>query len=111
MYDPDTQAFEITYGAGRTFSYEGEKAGEELFTFRYRIGDRVGRFWYDRIPEEDYGLEEAAYRWYRCYTRGEGGFSWVHADLPVKVTLYDGDGAVLGKLELTIDTYELSDLY
>lgn len=109
VLDPDTGDCEITVQEGRTFAYEGERAGDDLFTCRYREGEwQVWRHMFDRIPEEEYGLEEAAESWYRCYIRGGGsGSSWIHADLPVKVTLYDGSGAVLEVLELSIDTYEL----
>ena len=111
VFDPDTEEYQITLKEGRTFTYEGEKVSDALFSCRYRQGERI--FWLDdRIPEKDYDLAAAAHNWYRCYTKGDGdGSSWVHAELPVKVTLYGGDGRVLDVLELSMDTYELDDRF
>lgn len=113
VVDPETQESEITIEMGRTFTYAGEKISSALFTCRYREGERIGRIWYGQIPEKEYGLEEAARSWYRCYVKGDtnDGFAWVHADLPVKVTLYDAAGQVLNVLELSVDTYELGDTF
>lgn len=108
VMEPESRECEITVQEGRTFTYEAEKSGDALLICRYRKEEWAGRLWLDRIPEEEYGLEEAAGSWYRCYVNGDtsGGFSWIHADLPVKVTLYDAVGQVLDILELSIDTYE-----
>ncbi len=107
IMDPETEIFQTTFGERRTFTYQGEKVNGALFSFWYR-GEYGG--WYYNVPESGYGLEEAAKSWYRGYSTEDtsGGFSWLHVDVPVKVTLYDRSGQVLDTLELSVDTYELS---
>ena len=105
MYDPETEEYELTLGEEKTFSYQGEKTGDNLFSFYYREEDPDT--WGGWGPST--GLEGAAYRWYSVYTKGasDGGRGILHADLPVKVTLYDEAGGTLDTLELSIDNYEL----
>lgn len=104
-----TDTRETVRGETRTFTLQGERAGEALFTFRYRGEDHRS---YD-VPESEYDLENAAEAWYSVYLKdpadeAEGqGRGILHADLPVHVTLYGGDGAVLDTLDLTVDNYEL----
>lgn len=105
-YDPDTEEYELDFGEEKTFSYPGEKMNESVFAFRYREEEIDLGAWGPST-----GLEGAAYRWYSGYTRGYEGRGILHADLPVKVTLYDEDGSVLDTLELSIDNYELYNWY
>lgn len=111
MYDPETEEYELVTQEKETFSYEGEKAGDALFSFRYREGEEGMTSWGAWGPYT--GLEGAAYNWYSSYTKGnrDGGRGILHGDLPVKVTLYDGEGGVLDTLELSIDNYELYGNY
>lgn len=112
IFDPDTDTRTVTRGPEqRTFTYQGEKVGDELFTFRYRDEDHMPA-WTGRVPESEYDLENVASEWYigRLVDAGEdGGHSLLHADLPVRVTLFDEAGGVLETLDLTVDTYELRD--
>ena len=112
IFDPDTDTRTVTRGPEqRTFTYQGEKVGEELFTFQYRGEDHMPA-WTGRVPESEYDLENVASEWYigRLVDAGEdGGHSLLHADLPVRVTLFDEAGGVLETLDLTVDTYELRD--
>lgn len=105
VYDPETEEYELTLGEEKTFAYQGEKVSDNLFSFYYREEDPDT--WGGWGPST--GLEGAAYRWYSVYTKGDrdGGRGILHADLPVKVTLYDEAGGVLDTLELSIDNYEL----
>lgn len=104
-YDPETEEYELTLGEEKTFSYQGEKVSDALFSFYYREGDPDTRGAWG----VNTGLEGAAYNWYSVYYKGAsgGGRGILHRDLPVKVTLYDEAGGVLDTLELTIDNYEL----
>lgn len=105
VYDPETEEYKLTLGEEKTFSYQGEKVSDNLFSFYYREEDPDT--WGVWGPST--GLEGAAYRWYSAYTKGDrdGGRGILHADLPVKVTLYDEAGGTLDTLELSIDNYEL----
>jgi len=105
-YDPDTKERTRTTGERKTFTYQGEKVNDALFSFYYREEGEPDS-WGPWGPNT--GLEGAAYNWYSGYVRGStgGGRSILHADLPVKVTLYDAGGGVLDTLELTIDNYEI----
>ncbi len=104
IYDRDTDQRTRTVGERKTFTYRGEKVSDALFSFRYRE---------DGGPESwgawglNTGLEGAVHNWYRGYVKGEGGYSILHADLPVRVTLYDESGGVLDILGLSIDNYEI----
>lgn len=112
-YTQSTDTREIIRGETRTFTLQGEKAGEELFTFQYRGEETHSRWNLDDVPESEYNLEDAASEWYSGYLKdtaneSEGqGRSILHADLPVHVTLYGEDGRVLDTLDLTVDNYEL----
>lgn len=101
VIDEDTGEFQTTFGEQETFAYQGEKAGDGLFSFHYEEKEKL------RITDE--GLAGAAHNRYRAYVKGNtgGGYSILHADLPVKVTLYGADGSALNTLELNIDNYEL----
>lgn len=105
VFDPDTEEYDLTIGEQKTFTYPGEKVSGELFAFRYREED--ADTWGAWGPNT--GLEGAAHNWYSVYTKGasDGGRGILHADLPVKVTLYDAAGGVLNTLELSVDNYEL----
>ena len=113
LYDPDTGEHSVTRGPKqRTFTYVGEKLGDELFAFRYQDEDhQTSTFGW--VAEEDYDLGNVASEWYsrRNITNTTGGRGILHADVPVTVTLYDEAGAVLQTLDLTVDTYELYDWY
>lgn len=104
-----TNTRETVRGETRAFTFQGERAGEALFTFQYRGEDHRSY----NVPESEYDLENAAEEWYSGYLKdpadeSEGqGREILHADLPVHVTLYGGDGGVLGTLDLTVDNYEL----
>ena len=104
-YDPETEEYELALGQRKTFAYPGEKVSDSLFSFYYREEDPDDWGVWGRKT----GLEGAAYDWYSVYTKGDssGGRGVLHADLPVKVTLYDEAGGVLDTLELSIDNYEL----
>lgn len=104
VYDRDTEERTRTIGERKTFTYQGEKVNDALFSFYYREEGEPDS-WGPWGPSN--GLKEAACNWYRGYVKGEGGYSILQADLPVKVTLYDADGGVLDTLELTIDNYEI----
>lgn len=99
-YYPDTGEYTLATGKEETFAYQGEKVNGEVFSFRYREGE--GDAWGSYT-----GLEAAANEWYSGYVKGDEGRSILHADLPVKVTLYDEAGGVLDTLELSVDNYEL----
>lgn len=104
-----TGARETVKGETRTFTFQGEKQGDDLFAFRYRAEDHKSNRFGD-VPDAECDLENAAYQWYRGYVidlEEWRGYSVLHADLPVHVTLYGEDGAVLDTLDLTVDTYEL----
>lgn len=112
-YTQVTDTRETVRGETRTFTFQGEKMGEELFAFRYQE-DGDWNWWnLDDVPESEYNLANVARMWYRGYLKdpadeSEGQSRGVlHADLPVHVTLYGGDGAVLDTLDLTVDNYEL----
>lgn len=112
-YTQATDTRETVRGETRTFTFQGEKMGEELFAFRYQE-DGDWNWWnLDDVPESEYNLANVARMWYRGYLKdpadeSEGQSRGVlHADLPVHVTLYGGDGAVLDTLDLTVDNYEL----
>lgn len=110
LYDPDTGERTVTYGPEqRTFTYSGERLGDELFAFQYE-GEDHQTATFGWVAEADYDLGNVASEWYSGrFVNDTGGRSLLHADLPVTVTLYDGAGAVLETLDLTVDTYELSD--
>lgn len=100
VYDPDTEECETTVGERRTYTYQGEKVNDEVFSFRYREEGQ---------NRHDYtSLTSLSSQWYRHYRKGDldGGYGILHADVPVKVTLYGGDGDVLETLELSVDNYE-----
>lgn len=99
-YYPDTGEYTLASGEEKTFAFQGEKINGEVFSFRYREGK--GDAWGSYT-----GLEAAANGWYSGYVKGDEGRSILHADLPVKVTLYDEAGGVLDTLELSVDNYEL----
>lgn len=103
VYDPETEECETTYGEQRTYAYQGEKVNSQVFSFRYR---EEGDFRHDYTS-----LISLASQWYRFYRKGEGGYSILHADVPVKVTLYGGDGEVLETLEQTVDNYEFDSTW
>lgn len=109
IFDPDTGEQWTTRGPEtQTFTFQGEKAGEELFLFQYRSGEP--HLWPEQIPGAERELEDVVDFWYRNYQKGEeGGTShgWLNADVPVRVTLYDEAGAVLETLDLAVNTYEL----
>lgn len=112
-YTQSTDTREIIRGETRTFTLQGEKAGEELLTFQYRGEEAHSRWDLDDVPESEYNLEDAASEWYNGYVRelvdetDDGSRGVLHADLPVHVTLYGEDGRVLDTLDLTVDNYEL----
>lgn len=111
LYDPDTGERTVSYGPGqRTFTYAGEKLGDELFAFQYE-GEDHQTATFGWVAETDYDLGNVASEWYssRFVNNDTGGRGILHADLPVTVTLYDGAGAVMETLDLTVDTYELYD--
>lgn len=116
-YTQSTDTREIIRGETRTFTLQGEKAGEELLTFQYRGEEAHSRWNLDDVPESEYNLEDAASEWYSGYLKDTAneserqGRSVLHADLPVHVTLYGEDGRVLDTLDLTVDNYELFFLY
>ncbi len=104
---------EIVKGETRTFTFQGEKRGDDLFAFRYRAEDHKSN-WFGVVPDAECDLENVAYQWYKGYVvdlEEQRGYSLLHADLPVHVTLYGEDGAVLDTLDLTVDTYELHFRY
>lgn len=103
IFDPETEECETTFGERRTYTYQGEKVNGEVFRFRYR---EEGEHRWDYVS-----LTSLASEWYRRYQKGDwdDGYSILHADLPVRVTLYGGDGEVLETLELTVDSYEFSN--
>ncbi len=107
--DPDTEERQIARGPEkRTFTFQGEKAREDLFLFQYRSGE--SDLWPEQVPEAERELEDVVDLWYRSYLKGEGdgsGHGWLHDNVPVQVTLYDEAGAPLETLDLTVDTYEL----
>ena len=101
VYDPETEECETTFGEKKTYTYPGEKVNGEAFRFRYR---EEGEHLHDYTS-----LTSLSSQRYRFYQKGErDGYSILHADLPVRVTLYGGDGEVLETLELTVDNYEFS---
>lgn len=104
-YDPETGEYKLAAGQRKTFAYQGEKASDALFSFCYREKDVDGWGVWGRKT----GLEEAARDWYSVYYKGasDGSRGILHADLPVRVTLYDETGGTLDTLELSIDNYEL----
>lgn len=104
-YVPETEEYELTLGEKKTFAYQGEKVSDALFSFYYREDDPdTWGAWGPNI-----GLEGAARNWYSVYSKGasDGSRGILHADLPVRVTLYDGEGGTLDTLDLSIDNYEL----
>ena len=109
-YTQSTDTYEVVRGESRTFTLQGEKAGEEVFAFQYR---EEGHGWWRDIPESEYDLEDAAREWYNVYVRelvdetDDGSRGVLHADLPVHVTLYGEDGRVLDTLDLALDNYDL----
>ncbi|MDY5612608.1 hypothetical protein [Dysosmobacter sp.] len=109
IFDPDTGEQWTTRGPDtQTFTFQGEKAGEELFLFRYRSDEP--HLWPELVPRAERELEDVVDLWYRSYRKGEeGGAShgWLHDDVPVRVTLYDEAGTALETLNLSVDTYEL----
>ena len=104
-YDPKTEEYELTLGEKKTFAYPGEKVSDALFSFSYREEDAES--W--GAWASDDSLEGAANNWYSVYYNlmSDGGRGILHADLPVQVTLYGGDGQALDTLELFVDNYEL----
>ena len=109
IFDPDTGEQWTTRGPDtQTFTFQGEKAGEELFLFRYRSDEP--HLWPELVPRAERELEDVVDLWYRSYRKGEeGGASHglLHDDVPVRVTLYDEAGTALETLNLSVDTYEL----
>lgn len=111
-YTQSTDTYEVVRGESRTFTLQGEKAGEEVFAFQYRE-EGHNQWNRDDIPESEYNLEDAADAWYSGYLKDPADASAgqsrgvLHADLPVHVTLYGEDGRVLDTLDLTVDNYEL----
>ena len=102
VHDPETEECETTFGEQRTYAYQGEKVNDKVFSFRYR---EEGDYRHDYTS-----LTSLASQWYRFYSKGEDGYGIIHVDLPVKVTLYGGDGEVLETLELSADNYEFDGL-
>lgn len=99
--------------AHRTFTLTGERLGEEVFGFNYLLpGHWVGAF-NDRYdhgetvrPEDEIDLLDAVDLWY-WEAHGNGGYGFLHADLPCTVTLRDAQGEEISTLHLTVDTYEI----
>ena len=114
-YTQSTDTWETVLGESCTFTFQGERLGEELFSFRYRAEDHHASWALDGVPESEYDLENAAEEWYSSYWMDSpetgGGRGLLHADLPVHVTLYDEAGNLLNTLDLTVDTYELHFRY
>ncbi len=108
-FDPDSGERWTTRGPEtQTFTFQGEKAGDDLFLFRYRSDGP--HLWPEQVPEAERELEDMVDLWYRSYLKGEEGGSghgWLHDNVPVQVTLYDEAGAPLETLDLSVDTYEL----
>lgn len=104
-HDRETDTYETVRGPHQwTFTYEGEKQSDNVFTFAYSVEDAP--HWTNQdMAAQVRSLAAAAQ--YRTYTLGYSGYSLLHADLPVTVTLYGADGAPLDTLELTIDTYDV----
>ena len=109
IFDPDTGEQWTTRGPEtQTFIFQGEKAGGNLFLFRYRSGEP--HLWPELIPGAERELEDVVDLWYRSYRKGEesgASHGWLHDDVPVQVTLYDEAGAEMETLDLSVDTYEL----
>ena len=114
-YTQSTDTWETVLGESCTFTFQGERLGEELFSFRYRAEDHHASWALDGVPESEYDLENAAEEWYSSYWMDSpdtgGGRSLLHADLPVHVTLYDEAGAVLDTRDWPVDTYALHFRY
>lgn len=91
--DPNTPPT-VTYGAETSLTYEGVCAGDGVWTFA--------------IPDQGESLQKLAGDW---YLRREDPHilsrSHINGPIPVEVTLYDGDGAVLDTLEFTWQSQEL----
>lgn len=95
----------------RDFELTGQRLNEEMFVFDYNNGEgEVFSFFLDEKTEEEMTLGEIAMYWYRTPI-GDSGYSYDHADLPVTVTLYDEDGAVVDTLHLDVGTYDLHSRY
>jgi hypothetical protein len=95
----------------RDFELTGQRLNEEMFVFDYNNGEgEVFSFFLDEKTEEEMTLGEIAMYWYRTPI-GDNGYSYDHADLPVTVTLYDEDGAVVDTLHLDVGTYDLHSRY
>lgn len=101
FYDADTETFDTALGERRTYRCQGERISDAVFAFRYR---RENGDW--NIRESEYGLEEAAHNWYRCYFPS-GAVGYIPVRLPVKLTLYDQNNSVLETVDLTISPEEL----
>ena len=54
----------------------------------------------------EFSIGEIAQYWYRT-PHGNNGYSYDHAELPVRATLYDAAGNALETIETSIGTYDL----
>lgn len=108
-YAEATDSYQKVTGEKRVFTYQGEKRGDGVFTFRYR--SEAHKPAWAGLPEWQYDLENAAAEWYSFRLTGQedGSRGVLHADLPVHVTLYDASGGLLDTLDLTVDTYEVME--
>ena len=89
----------------REFSFAGERLHESLFGICYSE-DELGWIRLEETPVEEMDLAQIARYWYRTPS-GANGYSYDHAELPVRVDLYDGGGELVRTLEMTVGTYEL----
>lgn len=112
--DAEGEVVETVYAEERQLRFAGEKAGEELFTFRYRddsLWPEDGPLWFlpdhetpERAEEPEVLIDD-----YRVYVEGSSGGGWLHADIPLEVRLYDGEGRLLRTLNFQADTYEFDN--
>lgn len=89
----------------RTFTYTGERLGDEVFGFSYKE---------DQGPDLETAVD-AEYREDEYSYTGQGGtvsgYTRVDADLPVTVTLYGEQGEVVDTLHLTVSTTDIVSWY
>ena len=105
-YDATGKRSPPEFGEIRTFPLTGKPVADGIFCIPYQDTSR----WRYDLEDSDYQLGDAAQLWYTGLLEGttrDDGYSILHADIPIELTLCDAAGTPLDTLFCSMDTYDL----